>query len=62
MDLYVEALDHFEQQDHNKAVQVLGELLNQYPGDGPSMVLLSRAVNCMFHEDDFSVVWELPGK
>ena len=63
LSLYSQALDRFEQQDHNKSVQILGELLNKFPEDGPSMVLLSRAVNCMFEQSgEFSTVWELPGK
>jgi hypothetical protein len=42
---------------------VLGNLLAENPGDGPSLVLLSRAVNQLIEEvADFSPVWELPGK
>lgn len=60
---YEEALEAFEQGDFRTATRMLGNLLAAVPGDGPSLVLLSRAVECMVHEPaDFSPVWQLPGK
>lgn len=60
---YEEALEAFEQARYTIAAQQLGEILAETPGDGPSLVLLSRAVDCMIREPvDFSPVWELPGK
>lgn len=60
---YEEALEAFEQGDFRSAARMLGNLLAAVPGDGPSLVLLSRAVECMVHEPaDFSPVWQLPGK
>lgn len=60
---YEEALAAFEAGNFSAAAQALGNLLAAWPADGPSLVLLSRAVDCMIREPkDFSPVWELPGK
>ncbi len=60
---YDEALAAFEAGNFSKAARLLGGVLDGFPGDGPSLVLLSRAVDAMVHEPaDFSVVWRLPGK
>ena len=60
---YEEALAAFDAGNFSSAAQALGNLLAAWPGDGPSLVLLSRAVDCMIREPrDFSPVWELPGK
>jgi adenylate cyclase len=60
---YEEALVAFEAGDFGGAARRLGNLLALVPGDGPSLVLLSRAVECMIREPAaFSPVWELPGK
>jgi adenylate cyclase len=60
---YEEALAAFDAGDFSAAAKILGNLLAAWPGDGPSLVLLSRAVDCMIREPkDFSAVWELPGK
>jgi hypothetical protein len=41
----------------------LGNLLVHHPGDGPSLVLLSHAVNCLVEKSAlFSPIWELRGK
>ena len=35
----------------------------EHPEDGPALLLLSRAVQCMVEEPDpFDPVWVLPGK
>lgn len=60
---YEDALAAFEAGNFSAAAQALGNLLAAWPADGPSLVLLSRAVDCMIREpQDFSPVWELPGK
>lgn len=59
---YEAALDEFEQQHWETAMTLLRELLNQFPDDGPSLVLLSRAVPLLGRAGEFSPVWELPGK
>lgn len=60
---YEEALAAFDAGNFSAAAQLLGNLLAVWPADGPSLVLLSRSVDCMIREPaDFSPVWELPGK
>lgn len=59
---YEQALAEFEQQHFNRAMVLLCELLSQYPGDGPSLVLLSRLVPLLDQPGQFNPVWELPGK
>lgn len=60
---YEDALAAFDAGEFSTAVKILGNLLAAFPGDGPALVLLSRAVECMISEPrDFSPVWELPGK
>jgi adenylate cyclase len=60
---YEEGLAAFEAGSFSTAAQILGNLLATWPGDGPSLVLLSRSVECIIREPkDFSPVWDLPGK
>lgn len=60
---YEEARLAFEEHhDFHKAVRLLGNLMDRYRDDGPSQVLLSRAVAKMFAEGDTDTVWDLPGK
>jgi adenylate cyclase len=60
---YEEALDAYEQRRLRPAARMLGNLLAQYPDDAPSLLLLSRAVNAMVDDpEQFSPVWDLPGK
>ena len=60
---YEEALAAFEAGNFSNAARMLGGLLEGVPGDGPSLVLLSRAVDAMVNEPaTFSKVWRLPGK
>ena len=61
---YQAALECFESKDFRKAAGMLSQLILQYPNDGPSLILLSRVVECLVKasDDDFDPVWELPGK
>ncbi|NBV44270.1 MAG: adenylate/guanylate cyclase domain-containing protein [Planctomycetia bacterium] len=60
---YEEALAGFDAGDFRRATRILGNLLEAFPGDGPALVLLSRAVGLLVTEPrDFSPVWQLPGK
>src|SRR5262249_18007211 len=43
---YEEALQKFEAQQFRPAARILGRLVTEYPHDGPSLVLMARAVNC----------------
>ena len=60
---YQQALTEFDRKDFRKVIRTLGNLLVDFPDDGPSLVLLSRAVNFLVVEPDkVDTVWELPGK
>lgn len=64
---YEAALDAFEARDFRRTVQILGELLiGPHGGDGPALILLSRASHLLSESDDepvsFNPVWTLPGK
>jgi adenylate cyclase len=59
---YEEALRQFEELNLEEAMTLLRELLNQFPDDGPSLVLLSRIVLLRDQPGQFSPIWELPGK
>jgi adenylate cyclase len=60
---YEEALRAFETMNFSQAARLLGELLQAFPGDGPSLVLLSRAVDAMVTEPQpFSPIWRLTSK
>ena len=59
---YEEALRHFEYGNFRKAIGILANVLNDWPEDGPSLLLLSRSVEAITSTGDFSPVWELPGK
>jgi adenylate cyclase len=61
---YDHALALFESGEFRKASSVLGSLLEDYPNDGPSLLLMSRAVTELLRHDSarFDPVWELPGK
>jgi len=61
--LYETARQAFDAGNFSEAASRLGDLLGRFPQDGPALVLLSRAVDCMLHEPaEFSPVWTLPGK
>jgi adenylate cyclase len=44
---YEEALDAFTAGQFRQACRVLGRLILEHPDDGPTLILLSRAVNCL---------------
>jgi adenylate cyclase len=61
--LYEQALADFENRQFGPAARKLANFLSDRPGDGPSLVLLSRAVNFLVEEPaSFDPVWEPPGK
>jgi adenylate cyclase len=58
-----QGLEHFERKEFQQAAALLGELLATYPNDGPSIVLLSRAVEHLSKDGEaFTADWVLPGK
>jgi adenylate cyclase len=60
---YEKALARLENTSLHAAVRILGNILNEDPDDGPSLVLLSRAVDHLVRgPGEFDPVWELPGK
>ena len=60
---YEAALADFESGELRRAARVLGELLTEQPADGPSLVLMSRAITALVEEPvPFDPVWEAPGK
>jgi len=61
--LYEKALAEFEAQEFRRAARTLGDYLPNYQDDGPSHILLWRAVNWLVHpEPTFDRAWKLPGK
>jgi len=60
---YETALEEFEKNNFRVAARILSNLLAQHPDDGPSIMLLARAVNCLADEPpEHHPVWRLPGK
>ena len=60
---YELALGLFEKGDFQAASELLGGLLGKYRDDGPSLLLMSRAVDSMLNQGrEFDPVWKLPGK
>ena len=60
---YEQALNHFEQADFRQAAAILGQLLVEFPDDGPTLVLMSRVVEAMLGDPEaFDPVWQLSGK
>jgi adenylate cyclase len=62
---YEQALAHFENKEFRAAARILGALLAQPSSrdDGPSLVLMQRAVTCLVDEPkQFTPVWKLPDK
>jgi adenylate cyclase len=60
---YEEALAGFECKNFASVIPILGNLLAERRDDGPSLLLLARAVSCMVEETaGFDPVWKLPGK
>lgn len=60
---YEIALAQFERREFRQAARTLGNMLPDFPEDGPSFVLMTRAVQCLVEEPEkFDPVWNLPGK
>ena len=60
---YETALAAFERRDFRRAAQVVSDLLEKWPDDGPCLLLLSRAATCLIAPtSEFNPVWELAGK
>jgi adenylate cyclase len=60
---YEQALTLFEQENLPQSTSILSEILRTHPNDGPTLLLLSRAVNCLLHQEQpFNPVFDLPGK
>jgi adenylate cyclase len=60
---YERALAEFERGHFRAAASTLGNLLSEHADDGPTMVLLSRAITAVVEDRaDFNPVWDLPGK
>lgn len=62
-DRYESALDAYQRGNFLEAARILGNLLTDYPDDGPTVILLSRTVDLLARPPaDFSPVWILSGK
>ncbi len=60
---YEQALQEFTDNQFRTAARILGNLLHEFHEDGPSLVLMSRAVNAMVDGPaEKHPVWDLPGK
>lgn len=61
---YEQALAEFEQGSFRAAARVLGTLLAEHADDGPSLVLMSRAIGWLVKPDpgQFDPVWEFTDK
>ncbi len=58
---YEQALCEFESENFDEAIRMLAELLAEFPKDGPTQLLMSRAIESQF-TPTFDPVWTLPGK
>jgi adenylate cyclase len=61
-DRYEEALGHLERSEFLLATKCLGNLVAEYPNDGPTQLLLSRAVAALISPEDFDFVWAFESK
>src|SRR5207237_6573943 len=62
-ELYEKALGEFELQQFRRAARTLGDFIPNYEDDGPSHILLWRAVNGLVQPAaTFDPAWRLPGK
>jgi hypothetical protein len=60
---YEQGLEHFTVGEFRQACRTLGRTILDHPDDGPSIILLSRAVACLVQTPDpFDPVMVLPGK
>jgi adenylate cyclase len=61
--LYEKALGEFESQQFRRAARTLGDYIPNYEDDGPSHILLWRAVNGLVQPAEvFDPAWKLSGK
>ncbi len=61
--LYEQALSEFEAQQFRRAAKTIGDYIPSYEDDGPSHILLWRAVNGLVQPTStFDPAWRLPGK
>jgi adenylate cyclase len=56
------ALDALEEGEFALAARRAGYLLQEHGGDGPLLLVLSRAADMLMHGGVFDPVWEPPGK
>jgi adenylate cyclase len=60
---YESALHEFEERRFDEAARLVGQILAAKADDGPSLVLMSRVLECLVAGPErFDVVWTLPGK
>jgi hypothetical protein len=59
---YETALTEFESGRYQNAISSLGNLLAAHQNDGPSLVLLERAVQAALGRSSPGGVWDLPSK
>jgi adenylate cyclase len=61
---YEEGLSMFENENQiRQAARLFGELVQRYPDDGPSLIMLERSVRQLVHPvKDFSPIWEASSK
>jgi adenylate cyclase len=60
---YQVALTLYEKEEQAKAIRILSDILRLHPDDGPTLLLLSRAVEALLkREGAFNSVFDLPGK
>jgi adenylate cyclase len=61
---YEEGLAMFEiESQMRQAARLFGELVQRYPDDGPSLIMLERSVSQLVHPvKDFSPIWEASSK
>ncbi|MEQ8790885.1 MAG: adenylate/guanylate cyclase domain-containing protein [Pirellulaceae bacterium] len=58
-----EALAAFERNDFHTTTRILGTLVAEHPDDGPTLLLLSRAVSALSsQQSEYDSVWNLPTK
>ena len=60
---YEKALISYETGEHREAAQAFGDLAKRYPKDGPSLIMLVRAVQELANpQERFNPVWVAPSK
>lgn len=60
---YQNSLEEFESGHLREASSILSDVLLESPDDGPGLQLMSRIVDAMLNDgEEFSPVWDLPGK